>query len=455
MNEFDNINNDEPNINNSNNLNDTGNGNNDIEPSDNSKAANYSSYNVSENVRYENDQDFSDNNYNTATFEVNTVKEKKKTGFGKKIASYVAVGLVCSVIGGVSAGIATVYLLPKTGTLSTPLYYSAASTSGTKATSTSSTTGTLTAAEIAKKVGPAVVGISTKTSVSNDPFGLQGGTQEGYGSGIIINDQGYILTNYHVVSGASTMKVIFNNKKEVNAKVVNYDSSMDLAVIKVTDSDVKMPGIAELGNSKDLQVGDPVVAIGNPLGQEFLGSVTSGIISATNRQVQVDSTSTKTETLIQTDAAINEGNSGGPLINSQGQVIGINCAKISSSTSSSSATVEGMGFAIPIDLVKPKISTLTKPLLMLGITAVDVSDSDSKKNDIPVGVGVEQVASNSNAERAGIKSGDVITKFDGKTVKTTAELNTIKGEHKSGDSVKVEIYRDGETKTLTITLSES
>lgn len=445
MDEFNNKNNNETEDNNQDNR---------INSYDDNQAANYSSYNVSQNVKYENGNDFSEPNYNTDTFEVNTVNEKKKSGFGKKVASYVAVGLVCSVIGGVSAGLATVYLLPKTSSTSTPLYYSASSSSGTKASVTSSTTGTLTAAQIAQKVGPAVVGISTKTSVSTDPFGMNQGVQEGYGSGIIINEQGYILTNYHVISGASTMKVIFNNKKEVNAKVINYDSSLDLAVIKVTDSNVKMPGIAELGNSKDLQVGDPVVAIGNPLGQEFLGSVTSGIISAVNRQVQVDSTSNKTETLIQTDAAINEGNSGGPLINSQGQVIGINSAKISTSSSTSSATVEGMGFAIPIDIVKPKISTLTKPLLMLGISGIDISDSDAKQYNVPAGVDIKQVQTASNAEKAGLQAGDIITKFDGKTVKTTEDLNNIKSQHKSGDKVQIEIYRDGETKTLTITLSE-
>lgn len=435
-----------------------------IEPAYKNEAENYSSYNVSQNVNYDNDNYSVDEDFTADAFEVNPVTVTKKNSFGKKVASYVAVGLVCSIIGGAAAGIVTVKLLPKSGSLSSPLYYTSSSNNSAKVSATSaSSNGALTVAEIAKKVGPAVVGISTKTvSQASDYYGLygdSGSTSEGYGSGIIFNDQGYILTNYHVVSGATTIKVVFNNKKEVNAKVVNYDSDLDLAVIKVTDSSVKMPGVAELGNSKDLQVGDTVVAIGNPLGQEFYGTVTSGIVSATNRVVATDSKGSKTETYIQTDAAINAGNSGGPLINSQGQVIGINSAKISSTNTSSiasseNASVEGIGFAIPIDTVKPKISTLTKQLIMLGISCTDVSASDAKQNNVPQGIRVEQVTAYSNADKAGIQAGDIITKFNGKTVKTTSELNTIKSQLNAGDSVQVEVYRDGETKTLTVKLSE-
>jgi serine protease Do len=220
---------------------------------------------------------------------------------------------------------------------------------------------------------------------------------------------------------------------------------MDLAVIKVTEK-TTMPGVAELGNSKDLQVGDQVVAIGNPLGKEFLGSVTSGIVSALNREVQVENS--KTQTLIQTDAAINPGNSGGPLVNSQGQVIGINSAKLGGNG------VEGMGFSIPIDLIKPKISSLSKPLLLLGITCRDVSSDDAKQYNVPVGVGVIQVNPNSSAQKAGLEANDIITKFDGKSVKTTDELNSIKSSHKAGDEISIEVYRNGSTKSLTLKLTE-
>lgn len=429
-----------------------------VEPSYKNDPENYSSYNVSQNFTYDNNTYSEDDNFTTEAFDVTPVNVKKKGGLGKKIASYVAVGLVCSIIGGTAASVITIKLLPKSGTLSSPLYYSSSNSAAKVSSTSASSSNTLTVAEIAKKVGPAVVGISTKTISSSSGIysysGDSSGSSEGYGSGIIFNDQGYILTNYHVITGATTIKVVFNNKKEVNAKIVNYDSDLDLAVIKVTDSNVKMPGVAELGNSKDLQVGDNVVAIGNPLGQEFYGTVTSGIVSASARKVQMSSGSSKTETLIQTDAAINEGNSGGPLINSQGQVIGINSAKISNSSSSSNSTVEGMGFAIPIDTVKPKISTLTKQLILLGISCADVSESDAKQYNVPQGIKVYQVTSYSIADKAGIQSGDIITKFNGKTVKTTSELNTIKSQLNAGDSVQVEIYRDGETKTLTVKLSE-
>lgn len=291
-----------------------------------------------------------------------------------------------------------------------------------------------------------MVGVSTKSTVSSGS-NFFGGSQEedGMGSGIIFNSDGYILTNYHVISGAQQITVILSNKKEVPAKVVNYDSSMDLAVIKLNQN-VALPGVAELGNSSSLQVGDQVVAIGNPLGKEFLGSVTSGIVSALNRQVQVDSS--KTENFIQTDAAINPGNSGGPLVNSLGQVIGINSAKIGSTG------VEGIGFAIPIDLVKPKISSLSKPILMLGITCSDISSSDAQQNNVPQGVAVIQVNPSSPAEKAGLQANDIITKFDGKSIKTTDELNSIKASHKAGDKINIQVYRNGNTESLTLTLTE-
>lgn len=396
------------------------------------------------------------------------MKPKKKN----KFTSYIIVGLVCSVVGATASTAASLYLLPKSGLFkNTPLYQSLAQnyTDGTtssptiKATSTSavsSPSGALTGAQIAKKVGPAVVGISTKSIVqtsNSDPYsffgnGSNSSEQDGMGSGIIINSQGYILTNNHVISGADKITVIFNNKKEVSAKVVNYDADMDLAVIKITDSNVKVPGVAELGSSNNMNIGDPVYAIGNPLGEELLGSVTSGIISATNRQISTDENSTKKQTYIQTDAAINPGNSGGALVNSLGQVIGINSAKIGSS-SSSTTSVEGIGFAIPIDLVKPKISSLSKPLLMLGIKIEDYSASELKKNGLPAGVYVAQVEDFSSAQKAGIQAGDVITKFDGKKVTNSSELNAAKSNHNSGDVVKVEVYRNDSTKTLSLKLS--
>jgi Trypsin-like serine proteases, typically periplasmic, contain C-terminal PDZ domain len=374
----------------------------------------------------------------------------KKSSDRKRILSYVMVGLICSVVGGAASSVASLYLLPKSSLFkSTPLYQSIASNTTSsssnylKASPVSATSGSLSVTEIAKKVSPAVVGVSIKSQGNPNMFGVSK-DEEGMGSGIIINEEGYILTNYHVINGANQVSVIFNNKKEVAAKVINYDADLDLAIIKVTEN-VKMPAVAELGNSKDAQVGDPVVAIGNPLGKELLGSVTSGIISATSREIAVGNTK---QTLIQTDAAINPGNSGGALVNSAGQVIGINSAKIGGDG------VEGLGFSIPIDIVKPKINTLLKPILKIGISGRDITSDIAKSNSIPEGIYVVEVQEFSASEKGGIQAGDIIQQFDGKSVKSVSDLNKIKAEHKSGDVIKVQVYRDRTTKTLSLKLSE-
>lgn len=386
-----------------------------------------------------------------ANNEENSKKKFRKRIFGKRITSYVIVGVICSMIGGVTSGAAALYLLPKTNLLnnaqlngssaentssSTPVYY--------KTTPLAAVPGALSVADIAKKVGPAVVGVSVKTASQADAFGFSDGGQEGVGSGIIISADGYILTNYHVIDGANTITITFNNKKTAPAKVINYDTDLDLAVIKVTDGS-KMPAVADLGDSKSMQVGDPVVAIGNPLGLELLGTVTTGVVSAVNRQMQVGNT---TQTFLQTDAAINPGNSGGALVNQFGQVIGINSSKMGGNG------VEGLGFAIPIDVAKAKISALVKPILKIGIGARDITSDLSSRYNLPVGVYVAQVEQFSPAEKAGIQTGDVIVKFDGKTVKTTNELNSIKGTHKAGDVVSIQVYRNGSNKDLTLKLAE-
>jgi serine protease Do len=356
------------------------------------------------------------------------------------------VGLICSMVSGVASGAAVMYWLPKSGSASQAQTTQSSSNSTVyyKTTPLSTTAGSLSVTEIAKKVGPAVVGVSIKTADSTDQFGFPVDGEEGMGSGIIFNEDGYILTNYHVIEGASKISVIFNNKKEVAAKVVNYNSDLDLAVIKVTEN-VKMPAVAEFGNSKDVQVGESVVAIGNPLGKELLGTVTAGVISAANREIKVGNS---TQTLLQTDAAINPGNSGGALVNQFGQVIGINSSKISESG------VEGLGFAIPIDVVKPQINSLLKPILLIGISCRDITSDIAKRYNMPEGVYVAQVQQYSAAEKAGIQAGDVIVKFDGKEVKTTSSMNTLKSSHKSGDVVSIQVYRDGKYMNLTLKLSE-
>jgi serine protease Do len=419
-------------------------------------------YTVSEEGKYKHNLEEANggngfsNEGKTENFNVNESGKRKKKGiFNKRLLSYVLVGVICTTLGGVASGLASLYVLPNTKMFKeTPLYQAIADKNSeaiqvdtNHPTTLVSSKDALTVADIVKKVGPAVVGVSTKSKSGVDFFG-KAGISEGIGSGIIINDQGYVLTNYHVVQGAQEVKVIFSSGKEVSAKIMNHDPEIDVAIVKITE-EVKMPAVAELGYSSSLQVGEQVVAIGNPLGKEFLGTVTTGIVSAVNRKLGNDKVN-----YVQTDAAINSGNSGGPLVNSRGQVIGINTAKIGQSG------VEGLGFAIPIDQVKDKIESLSKPVLRVGITAREITEDLSKQLtdqynvEFPVGVYIEEVQEFSPAEKAGLKIGDIITKFDGEKVKTVSDINKIKTRHKNGDVVKVEISRDGKVKELELKLAE-
>lgn len=296
--------------------------------------------------------------------------------------------------------------------------------------------------EIVKKVTPSVVGISSKV-----PQGTATGT------GIIMTDDGYIVTNAHVVNDATSITVVFIKDKdteEVKADLVGIDTKTDLAVLKV-DKKGLVP--AEFGMSKDLEVGELAIAIGNPLGFELAGSVTGGIISALNRELEIDS---RKFTLIQTDAAINAGNSGGPLVNCYGQVIGINSVKIQSGYNS----VEGLGFAIPIDEAKPIIDELIqhgyvtgRPLL--GIGGQDITSAQAKFNDIPQGVYVVTVSSDGGADKAGIKAGDIITAVNAEEVTTMAELSSELEKFKAGETVKISYYRDGKDFFTNVTLTEN
>ena len=304
----------------------------------------------------------------------------------------------------------------------------------------------LTIPQIAKKVGPAVVGV-VSTIPRQSYFGTTQST--GSGSGILISQDGYVMTNNHVIAGASEIVVYLSTGEEKEAKVVGNDNKTDLAVLKLEDGSYPY---AELGNSDELEVGELSVAIGNPLGMEFAGSVTVGYISALNRSVEVEG---KTLTLIQTDAAINSGNSGGALVNNRGQVIGINTLKISYTG------VEGLGFAIPIDEAKPVINDLmdhgyVKGRPMIGIRGENLTGEMIRyyNYNYPEGIFVEQVIQGSAAEEAGVKRGDIVTHIDGTRVKTIAELNKIRDTKKAGDSVVLEVDRSGEILKLTVVLGE-
>lgn len=316
------------------------------------------------------------------------------------------------------------------------------------ATSTASTTGSKDTTEIAKEVGPAVVGIKSTVQGQMSLFGGYS-TSEAQGSGIIISADGYIVTNNHVVADSSSVSVQLNTGSEYAAKVIGADDQTDIAVIKIEPTEELT--VANLGDSTKVEVGETAIAIGNPMGLEFFGSVTQGIVSAVNRTVQVDN---RTMNLIQTDAAINSGNSGGALVNSKGEVIGINAVKVTTTG------VEGMGFAIPISEAKPIISDLldygyVKGRPVIGLSTRDVSAYMAQQYGWPQGAQIMSVTTD-NARNAGLQQGDIITKIDDKTISKGSDLTEYKDTKSPGDTVKLEVYKyaTGKTESVSVVLSE-
>lgn len=313
---------------------------------------------------------------------------------------------------------------------------------------------------VAEKVGPSVVGIKTSYQNTNELFGVQSGGGEG--SGIIISADGYILTNHHVIEGAlndktrnirsdAKIEVFLPNKidKPYSAIVKGYDAKTDLAVLKINDTNLP---VIEFGNSNDIKIGEPAIAVGNPGGLEYMGSVTYGVISGLNRTVQLDGG--KRIRLLQTDAAINPGNSGGALVNIKGQLIGVNTVKMVATG------FEGLGFAIPVNEAKTIADELitktyiAKPYLGISVNTQYTEDI-AKANNMPAGVYVADVELFGAAAKAGIMPGDVITKFNNKVIKSYDELEDTKNKMKPGDVVKIEIFRDGSTKTVQAKLGET
>lgn len=301
----------------------------------------------------------------------------------------------------------------------------------------------LTASQVNKKVSPSVVFIGI-TATTTDFFG-QDQTQSGSGSGVIITSDGYIMTNFHVVDGSEAITVKLNDGKPYTAKLVGKDAQTDLAVIKIDAKNLKA---ATFGDSSKLEVGDTALAIGNPLGTEN-GSLTVGVISALNRVIAIENFSMN---LIQTDAAVNPGNSGGALANIYGEVIGIVNAK------TSAVGIEGLGYAIPINEAKTVVNLLrTKgyvPRVVIGISIEDITKEIADKYGLPVGVYIESVTKGSPADKAGIKPRDVIIAIDGKPVSTSAELAAVRDKHKAGDVLNVRIVRQSKEMTLKLTLED-
>lgn len=313
---------------------------------------------------------------------------------------------------------------------------------------------------VAEKVGPSVVGIRTTYQSTNELFGEQSGIGEG--SGIIISENGFILTNHHVIENAlndqnrkirNSAKIqVFLPKrinKPYNATVQGYDSKTDLAVLKIDETNLTP---IEFGDSDKLKVGEVAIAFGNPGGLEYMGSLTTGVVSGLNRTVQLDNG--KKIKLVQTDAAINPGNSGGALVNIKGQLIGVNTIKIAATG------FEGLGFAIPVNEAK-KISDeliqktyILKPYLGIKVNE-NYTEEFAKTKHMPMGVFVEEVEILGAAQKAGIKPLDVITKFNNVTVTSYDALEEQKNKFKPGDVVEIEVYRDGARKVLKVKLGET
>ncbi len=314
---------------------------------------------------------------------------------------------------------------------------------------------------VANKVLPSIVGIKVDFSI-NSIFSRNSSTVSAEGSGVIISSDGYILTNNHVIDSSSSSSnsyyevgeaakiqvYLYNDDTPYDAKIIGTDEQTDLAVIKINKSDLVA---AELGDSDTVQVGEWCMTIGNPLGMK--STVCQGSISALNREI-TDSEG-KTYSVLQTDAAINEGNSGGALVNSKGQVIGINTLK------ASGEGVEGLGFAIPINSTKNiyndliQYNKVKRPYI--GITGSDVTEKTIKANptfDLKLGAYVRSIDDFSPAEKAGLKIGDIIVAADGQKVESMDDLNKVKNSHKIGDKISLTIYRDGKESTVELTLVE-
>ena len=408
------------------------------------------------------------NNSNFKTVSsINPYNDKKiKSGFGKSVVlPFVSGVLGCAVVIGTCFGVPSI----RNNILNNTSNLSGSNSSSNSNTNTDGYVSQIslsnysdTAVYAANKILPSIVGIKLEYSVNNSILQMFGkpstSTATATGSGIIISDDGYILTNNHVVSSSSENSsyyqvseaskltvTLFNDDTEYEAKIVGKDEETDLAVIKIEKTGLSK---AEFADSDSIKVGEFAMAVGNPIG--MASSVTCGIVSAVNREV-TDSDG-KTYTLIQTDAAINSGNSGGALVNSEGKVIGINTLKLSGTG------IEGMGFAIPInsttDITSQLIQYSKVKRPYIGITGIDLDEQTAKTYNLVIGVYVKSVEDFSSAEKAGIKPGDVIIEADGTKITTMDDLNKIKNSHKIGDEMKIKVNREGQERELTVTLGE-
>ncbi len=395
--------------------------------------------------------------------------KKSKSGFGRSVVLPFCSGVIgCVVVIGTCFGVPSIRSKILNNTSNTIINNTSSSTSSNNGyvSQVNLSNYSDTAVYAANKILPSIVGIKLEYTVNNSMLQIFGksasSTATATGSGIIISEDGYILTNNHVVSSSTSSSnsnssyyqvseaskltvTLFNDDTEYEAKIVGKDEQTDLAVIKIEKTGLSK---AEFADSDSIKVGEFAMAVGNPIGMQ--SSVTCGIVSAVNREV-TDSDG-KQYTLIQTDAAINSGNSGGALVNSEGKVIGINTLKLSGTG------IEGMGFAIPInsttDITSQLIQYSKVKRPYIGITGIDLNEETAKTYNLVTGVYVKSVEDFSSGEKAGIKAGDVIIEADGSKVSTMDDLNKIKNSHKIGDEMNIKVNRNGQEKELTLTLGE-
>jgi serine protease Do len=309
---------------------------------------------------------------------------------------------------------------------------------------------TLTVADVLKRVEPAVVALSTQQQINAGSF-FDVGPSQGAGTGVVLTKDGYILTNAHVIEGASTIKVTFSDRKVRTAAVIGRDREKDIALVKVDG--VTNLATAALGSSKSMAVGDQVVAIGNALALPGGPTITTGIVSALDRTIEADNGSL--EGLIQTDAAINPGNSGGPLVNARGEVIGINTAIL--------RNTNNIGFSIAIDRIRPIVDKLRKgekdngPRTFLGVKTQTMDETIRQQYSLSVSKGalVVEVTVGSPADNIGLRPGDIITRFAGQAIEKSEKLGELVRGNKAGSEVPMEWVREGKSQSATVTLGSA